>query len=64
MSWTVICVLLSTVKHVAVPHALTSVPPKFTSVAVVKLAPVRTTSLPPTVDPLGGERLVNVGAGS
>src|ERR1019366_3493968 len=63
MLWTVICVLLPTTKHVPLPHALLmSAPPKFTSVVVLKLVPVRTTLLPPAVDPDGGARPVNVGA--
>ena len=61
--WTVICVSLSTVKHDAVPQDLRSFGPKFTSVAPVKFVPVRTTSLPPAVDPDVGLRLAKVGGG-
>ena len=61
---TVICVSVSTLKHGADGQGLRScVGPKFTSVAPVKLVPVRVTSVPPKVDPDEGLRFVKVGAG-
>src|SRR5580700_5462990 len=43
------------------PQAVISAEPKFTSVAPVKLVPVRITLLPPSVEPVDGLRFVNVG---
>ena len=60
---TVICVLLSMVKHAPEPHGLRSEAPTFTSVAPLKFVPVRVTLLPPAVAPEVGLSIVNVGAG-
>ena len=61
----VIWLSLSTVKQGDAGHGvlkLTSVEPKFTSVAPVKLVPARITLPPPAIGPPVGVRLVNVGA--
>jgi hypothetical protein len=60
---TVICVSLLNVKHGADGHGVRSFEPTLTSVAPVKLVPVSTTALPPSVEPDGGLRFVNVGGG-
>jgi hypothetical protein len=58
---TVIDVLLLIVKQGADGHVLKSALPKNTSVAVLKLVPVRVTLFPPAVDPAEGATVVNDG---
>jgi hypothetical protein len=59
---TAILVSLVIAKHDPDPHSLRSDAPTCTSVAPVKLVPVRVTLFPPAIGPDAGAMLVNVGS--